>query len=157
LDAAGAVTGCVTASVFGGDRTELTVEVTGASLHVRVTGRDAPPVGARVRLAVDPAAVLVYPAGRPHRAGVPDGPLGKGSGRCERARETRPRAARRAEVVRRARPPQGPAPAHPLRRARAHDLLSAARGPRRRGHPRTVRRPVRRPADTRFRPRAVDG
>ena len=63
LDAAGAVTGCVTASVFGGDRTELTVEVTGASLHVRVTGRDAPPVGARVRLAIDPDAVLVYPAG----------------------------------------------------------------------------------------------
>jgi len=61
LDAAGPVAGCVAATVFGGDRTELTVDVTGASLRVRVTGRDAPAVGARVRLAVDPDAVLIYP------------------------------------------------------------------------------------------------
>jgi hypothetical protein len=62
LDPAGLVAGCVTASVFGGDRTELTVAVAGASLRVRVAGRDAPAVGAPVRLAIDPAAVLVYPA-----------------------------------------------------------------------------------------------
>jgi thiamine transport system ATP-binding protein len=63
LDAAGPVAGCVAASVFGGDRTELTVDVAGASLRVRVTGRGAPAVGARVQLAIDPDAVLVYPAG----------------------------------------------------------------------------------------------
>jgi thiamine transport system ATP-binding protein len=63
LDAAGAVAGCVAASVFGGDRTELTVDVAGASLRVRVTGRDAPAVGERVQLAIDPDAALVYPAG----------------------------------------------------------------------------------------------
>jgi len=51
----------VAASVFGGDRTELTIDVAGASLRVRVTGRDVPAVGARVRLAIDPDAVLVYP------------------------------------------------------------------------------------------------
>jgi TOBE domain-containing protein len=62
LDPAGPVAGCVTASVFGGDRTELTVDVAGASLRVRVAGRDAPAPGARVRLAIDPDAVLVYPA-----------------------------------------------------------------------------------------------
>jgi len=62
LDPAGLVAGCVTASVFGGDRAELTVGVAGASLRVRVAGRDAPAVGAPVRLAIDPDAVLVYPA-----------------------------------------------------------------------------------------------
>jgi len=60
LDPAGPVAGCVTASVFGGERTELTVDVAGAALRVRVAGRDAPPVGARVRVAIDPDAVLVY-------------------------------------------------------------------------------------------------
>jgi thiamine transport system ATP-binding protein len=63
LDAAGPVAGCVAASVFGGDRTELTVDIAGASLRVRVSGRDAPAVGERVQLAIDPDAVLVYPAG----------------------------------------------------------------------------------------------
>jgi thiamine transport system ATP-binding protein len=63
LAADGSIRGCVTASAFGGDRTELTVEAGGTTLRVRVAGRDAPMVGARVRLAVDPEAVLVYPAG----------------------------------------------------------------------------------------------
>ena len=62
LDPSGPVAGCVTASVFAGDRTELTVDVVGATLRVRVAGRDAPAAGARVRLAIDPDAVLVYPS-----------------------------------------------------------------------------------------------
>jgi thiamine transport system ATP-binding protein len=62
LDPSGPVAGCVAASVFAGDRTELTVDVVGATLRVRVAGRDAPAAGARVRLAIDPDAVLVYPS-----------------------------------------------------------------------------------------------
>jgi thiamine transport system ATP-binding protein len=62
LDPSGPVAGCVTASVFAGDRTELTVDVAGATLRVRVAGRDAAAAGARVRLAIDPDAVLVYPS-----------------------------------------------------------------------------------------------
>jgi thiamine transport system ATP-binding protein len=62
LDPDGPIRGCVTQSVFGGDRTELTVETGGPPLRVRVAGRDAPAPGSRVTLAIASAAVLVYPA-----------------------------------------------------------------------------------------------
>jgi thiamine transport system ATP-binding protein len=58
----GPIRGCVTGSVFGGDRTELTVDAGGPALRVRVPGRDAPAVGTSVCLAIEPDAVLVYPA-----------------------------------------------------------------------------------------------
>ncbi len=62
LASGGPIAGCVTRSVFGGDRTELTVDSGGPALRVRVAGRDAPAVGTPVRLSIEPDAVLVYPA-----------------------------------------------------------------------------------------------
>ncbi len=61
LDAAGPVVGTVIHTAFAGDRAELTVEVAGVAVRVRVPNRDAPATGAPVRLAIDDEAVLVYP------------------------------------------------------------------------------------------------
>jgi thiamine transport system ATP-binding protein len=60
VDPGGPVVGEVVERVFGGDRAELVVEAGGARLHARVSERDAPRVGASVRIAIDPIAVLVY-------------------------------------------------------------------------------------------------
>jgi len=62
VDAGGALAGRVTERVFGGDRAELAIEAGGARLHAKVPERDAPAVGASVRLAIDADAVLVYGA-----------------------------------------------------------------------------------------------
>jgi thiamine transport system ATP-binding protein len=60
VDPDGPVVGQVVERVFGGDRAELAVDAGGARLHARVPERDAPAVGASVRLAIDADAVLVY-------------------------------------------------------------------------------------------------
>jgi hypothetical protein len=61
IDAVGPVAGTVERSAFAGDRAELTVDANGAPLRVRVADRDAPAVGATVRLTIDAKRVLVYP------------------------------------------------------------------------------------------------
>jgi thiamine transport system ATP-binding protein len=60
VDPNGSVSGRVVERVFGGDRADLAIETGGAPLHARVAERDAPAVGASVRLAIDADAVLVY-------------------------------------------------------------------------------------------------
>jgi thiamine transport system ATP-binding protein len=67
VDPSGSVPGQVVERVFGGDRADLAVDAGGARLHARVPERDAPEVGAFVRLAIDADAVLVY------ERDVPDG------------------------------------------------------------------------------------
>jgi len=60
IDPDGPVIGGVAERVFGGDRAELAVDAGGPRLHARVPERDAPEVGATVRLAIDADALLVY-------------------------------------------------------------------------------------------------
>ncbi len=60
IDPDGPVIGGVAERVFGGDRAELAVDAGGPLLHARVPERDAPAVGATVRLAIDSDALLVY-------------------------------------------------------------------------------------------------
>jgi thiamine transport system ATP-binding protein len=61
LDAGGPIHGVVTRTTFAGPVVLCTVTPSGGgALPVRVAQRDAPSVGARVALAVDPAAVLLY-------------------------------------------------------------------------------------------------
>jgi thiamine transport system ATP-binding protein len=60
VDPDGPVPGRVVERAFGGEWAELAVEAGGARLHARVPERDAPAVGASVRLAIDADAVLVY-------------------------------------------------------------------------------------------------
>jgi thiamine transport system ATP-binding protein len=60
IDGDGPVVGEVVERVFGGDRAELAIEAGGARLQARVPERDAPPVGASTRLAIDADGVLIY-------------------------------------------------------------------------------------------------
>ena len=62
LDDAGRTAATVTRSVFTGTRVELTVVAdAGPPLTVVVAPRAAPAAGARVRISIDPDALLVYP------------------------------------------------------------------------------------------------
>jgi len=61
FDPAGSVCGTIVHCAFAGDRAELTVQTGAVQLRVRVADRDAPKVGASVRLAIEPDGVLVYP------------------------------------------------------------------------------------------------
>jgi thiamine transport system ATP-binding protein len=64
VDDGGSIEGRVARSSFAGDRVELTVESGGEMVRVNVPDRDAPTVGAPVRLSIDADRVLVYPAAR---------------------------------------------------------------------------------------------
>ena len=62
LDASGPIDATIVRSTFTGTRVELAaVSEAGPALTVVVVPRDAPAVGDRVRLSIDPDALLVYP------------------------------------------------------------------------------------------------
>ncbi len=63
LDPEGPVAGTVVASTFAGPRARVLVRVEAApDLEAEIPGVDVPPVGAPVRLRIDPAAVTALPA-----------------------------------------------------------------------------------------------
>jgi ABC-type Fe3+/spermidine/putrescine transport system ATPase subunit len=69
LDASGPIDATIVRSTFTGTRIELLAAAgAGPPLTVVVAPRAAPAVGDRVRLSIDPDALLVYPVGAPRPA-----------------------------------------------------------------------------------------